>query len=134
MRYNCVSFALKLENRPGLKAIPNLDYHLEPVEAVSKYCKDFGISCRSLESINSPVCEDEWEISFWGFIAVYDPDDYCLFSCQADYHFSRKCEDGIWRERMTWDADIEEIDISEKIAEFEEFGYRPLFFALKIIE
>lgn len=133
MKYNCVSYALKLENLPNLDHVPNLDYFLFADEAVAKFAESFGMECRSIDE-HSPLKDGEWEVVFWGFIYEYDPDNYGIMSCVPDYHFARKCEDGIWRHRMCWDAPIEEIDLQEKIDLFKRSGYNPQFFAVKLKE
>ena len=130
-KYNCVSYALRLEDDDNILPVQNLDYHLEPVDAVMKYARSYGLQCRTLESSSSPLEDGEWAIVFWGFIIDYDPEDYGSFFCFPDFHFARKCEDGIWKERLSWGAPVEEINIQEKIDLFLSKAYKPYFFAVK---
>ena len=130
-KVNCLSFAMKLENIPDLDVSPNLDFHLSPEEAISKLAERFGMGSRKLASENSPLEKGEWLIAFWGFIYFYDSDNYGLFSCVPDYHFACKGDDGIWRERMSWSAPIEEIDFSKLVEDFKKAGYPVQFFALR---
>lgn len=136
MKYNCVSYAMKLEEESNQDNLENLDWTLAPAEAVEAFAEKHGLLIRELEDEHSILASKEWMIVFWGFIYIYDPDDYSedFRSSFPDYHFARKCEDGIWRERMAWEKPIVPIDLYEKIKLFGAYGYKPKFFAIKKAE
>ena len=130
MRFNCVSYALKLEEDQST-LIENLDWTLPPVEAIRKLSQSYGLLVREIPE-DAPLFTGEWRVCFFGFVPIAW--DYEGRPKWYDYHLIRQNEDGLWYHRKTWKATITVADLEEITKEYGMAEIHPIFFAMKKAE
>ena len=125
---NCVTYAVRIEDRIGDNSPESLSWWKTPLVALQEFAGQYDLQVRSIDTHQDTV-PGEWRICFFGWIPIRRDYEHRIILC--DYHLVRQESDGRWIHRNTWGAEPQEADLESLIAEYRSAGYEPRYFAVR---